>query len=473
MKIALILAAAPHDALRDLEPFMPLSLPLLAGAAPEHDYRFVDMLRSDPIDFEAAVDLVGISMRMTAEAEAYAVADGFRARGVPVVIGGPQASVRPYRAKRHADAVVVGEGEPLWPVLLRDFAQRELKDYYVCSPAPFDPRGGTLHQLSELPDLARVPVPRRDLYGRKYQFDTVFAARGCHVGCDFCSVPALFGTTTRLRPVAAVVEEISGLDGFYYLLDDTVFGRPDTFDYYLKLYDAIARLPQRNPWHGQANLDAAATEQGREVILRAAQAGLLYAAVGMESINPAVLRRTGALGKSGARDPAEAVARMEERVRFIQEAGILVSGWFVLGYEEDDIETFHRTAELCQKMGVMPVLSPVNALPGTRLYERLEREGVLDNRNSLTNYPNPRLEKQPVIEALARSIDEGFSWRQILRRTLRLWRALGRVAGNTPRDRIMKTTAAAQIQRGMAEVLRRELGNLASERSQNYAEDEG
>lgn len=469
MKITLILAAAAHDALRDLEPFMPLSLPLLAGAAPEHDYRFIDMLRSSAaIDYDVPADVVGISVRMTAEADAYAVADQFRRRGTKVVLGGPQASVMPHRAKAHADAVVVGEGEPLWPVVLEDLERGELKDYYVCSPRPFDAQGGTVFQLHHLPDLAEIATPVRHLFEHRYDFDTVFASRGCHVNCDFCSVPALFGTKTRLRPINAVVEEISRFKGFYYLIDDTVFGRPETYDYYLELYEAIGRLDTINLWHGQANLDAAASEKGREVIRRAARAGLLYAAVGLESINPVVLEKSGALRKMGVQNVDQALDRMREHIRFIQDQGILVSGWFVVGYEDDDIDTFYRSYEFCREMKIMPILSPVNALPGTRLWSRLEDEGVLDNAHSLTNLPHKTIRKEQVIEALDHCVRKGFSLKEILRRTALLARKLNRDNGNDGKFRIMKPMVAFQIQRNMVEVFLRENANLASDRSQNF-----
>jgi len=111
MKITLILASSLTDPLRKNDPFMPLSLPILAGACPGHDYTFIDLLWEDAVPFDRPVDLVGISMRYTAENRAYEIADEYRRRGVKVVLGGPQPSVVPFRAIQHADAVAVGEAE--------------------------------------------------------------------------------------------------------------------------------------------------------------------------------------------------------------------------------------------------------------------------------------------------------------------------------------------------------------------------
>jgi radical SAM superfamily enzyme YgiQ (UPF0313 family) len=461
MKIKLILAAAADDPLKFRDPFMPLSLPLLAGAAPEHDYELIDMLwASDRIDFNAPVDLVGISVRVTAEARAFAIADDFRRRGVTVVLGGPQASLAPLRAIAHADAVVVGEGEPLWPVVLADAAAKRLKNFYVASPAKFDAPSYTVYQVDEFPDLAQVPTPRRDLFKRRYRFDTVFAVRGCPLDCEFCSVTELFGSQCRRRPVDAVASEIAGFKGFYYLLDDTVFGRLDTYDYYLDLYAAIARLPKKRYWTGQANLDAVASDKGRAVIRQAARAGLLYAMVGLESINPAVLEKSGALRKSGSRDAAEAVARMEEHIAFLQDLGIVLSGWFVVGYEDDTIDTFYETFEFCRRNRLLPVLSPLKVLPGTRLHARLAAEGRLNQTARPDGVRHPTLRDGQILAALEHAVREGYSTAENLRRARFYWRKFSPQLGNTLHDRTFKFIFTMILQSRLPKILRTENENL-------------
>lgn len=416
MKIKLILAASATDPLRKNDPFMPLSLPILAAAAPGHQYVFVDMLWEDDVRFDEQVDVVGISVRYTAEKKAYEIADEFRRRGITVVLGGPQISSVPLRAIAHADAVVVGEGEDLWPVVLRDIEQKRLRSFYVASPREFSAKGYTVHQVRGYPDLAHRPMPVRGLYRKRYVFDTVYAVRGCPINCDFCAVTDIFGAKCRTRPVDEVVAEIATFRNYYYLLDDTVFGRPATYDYYLSLYDAIQRLPKRRFWTGQANLDAAADERGREVIRRAARAGLIYAAIGMESINPKTLEKSGALKKTGAGAAGDAIARMKENIRFIQDQGIIISGWFVIGYDDDTIETYHRTLEFCREMHIIPAIFPVKALPGTRLHERLAKEGKLDD-TKLLNYRNPSISDEDVYRALREVFAAGFAPGATLRRT--------------------------------------------------------
>lgn len=418
MRIKLILAAALDDPLRRNDPFMPLSLPMLAGSAPGHEYSFVDLLWESDVGFDEPVDLVGISARATAEPRAYELADEFRRRGVKVVLGGAQMSSVPHRAIEHADAVVVGEAETLWPQILDDARAGALRHFYVCSPTAFEPGPGrTVFQQFDYPDLAALKPAIRTPYRKRYTFDTVFASRGCPMDCDFCAVSHLFGTGYRLRPAQSVVDEIDAFRNYYYLLDDTIFGRPSTYAYYRDLYERIGRLRKRRYFTGQANLDAAGDEQGREVIRAAADAGLLYTAIGIESINPATLMASGALRKLGARTPEQALDKIREHVRFIQDQGIVVSGWFVVGYESDSPDTFVRTHEFCREMNLLPAIFHVKALPGTRLFERLEREGRLE-RGRLMNMGHPTITDNHILDSLAFVIRNGYSTPSIARRTL-------------------------------------------------------
>ena len=449
MKITLILAAAEHDPLRKTDPFMPLSLPLLAAAAPGHEYAFVDMLAGERIDFDRPTDLVGISARMTAERTAFGIAAEFRKRGVLVAVGGPQISINPRNAAAHADAVAVGEGEILWPVIVKDAEAGALKRYYVASPEPFDGGGEAVHQIPRFADLAtEVARAERRPYRKKYAFDTVFATRGCAVSCDFCSVPRLFGGKVRTRPAAEVVAEIDTFRGMFYLLDDTVFGRPSTYGYYLDLYERLAALPKRRPWTGQANLDAAASEEGREVIRAAAGAGLTYAAIGVESVDPRVLERTGMIRKMGVGSGEDAVARMKEHVRFIQEQGIFVSTWFVVGNEEDSLETFENDLAFADELHVLPVVCPLEALPGTPLHARLEAEGRLATDKRI-NIRHPSMTDEQILGAMQSVNARAFSAGAILRRSFYNTRFYGRFASSTGervREKMQKTMFTIMLQ---------------------------
>lgn len=461
MRINLILAAAHDDPMKEKNPFKPLSLSLLAASAPGHDYALIDMLDSQNIDYDAEVDLVGISVRRSAESAAFEVADRFRDKKVKVVMGGPQVSVNPFESQKHADSIVIGEGEELWTILLDDIAKNDLKDFYVSSPRKFEANGYSVFQLDELPSLDKIPRANRKLFRKKYDFDLVFASRGCAINCDFCSVTRLFGSKYRLRPVDEVVAEIEEFKGYYYLIDDTVFGRANTYDYYLELYDKIAKLKKVNYWTGQANLDAASTEKGREVIRKAVRAGFLYAAIGMESINKAVLQKSGSYAKMGVSKAGDMLQKMKENIRFIQDQGILISAWFAIGYDDDDLETYYNTLDFCHEMKILPVFTPVHAMPGTDLYDRLSAEDKLqDNTHNVTNVPHASITNQQIIEALEYVNKKGFNLAENIRRTWHYFRIFAGQKDNKIGDVIHKTIFAFITQQRFGSITKLETAKL-------------
>ena len=440
MRIKLILAADPTDPMRKKNPFKPLSLSLLAGAVPEHDYELIDMFDANDIDYESEVDLVGISVRRSSEQTAFEIADKFINKGVKVVMGGPQVSANPFESLSHASSVVVGEGEELWVKLLQDNEKNELKEFYVSAPNSSFATGHSVFQLESLPSLDKIPKPKRDLFKKKYTFELVFASRGCAINCDFCSVTRLFGSKYRLRPVDDVVNEITEFKAYYYLIDDTVFGRPNTYDYYLELYEKISNLKKINYWTGQANLDAASNEKGREVIKKAVKAGLIYTAIGMESISKEVLQKSGSYSKMGVGGATDMIKKMKENIRFIQEQGILISAWFAIGYEEDDLETYYTTLKFCQEMNILPVFTPLHAIQGTDLSGQGSRIPAVPLYTiNVTNVPHPTITNQQVIDALDYVNQKGFSLMATLKRTYIYFKILTKHKDNKIGDIVHKT----------------------------------
>src|SRR5215831_5578698 len=115
---------------RRLIRFPQLTMPLLAAWTPAHwDVSHTDEI-VQRVDFNKRVDLVGITANTPAAPHAYSLAREFRRRGVAVVIGGPHATLLPEEVVEHANAVVIGEGELVWPQLLADFERGELKHTY-------------------------------------------------------------------------------------------------------------------------------------------------------------------------------------------------------------------------------------------------------------------------------------------------------------------------------------------------------
>ena len=173
-----------------------LGLLTLAGLTPEkfdveyHEIADLKKLSELPDRF----DLVAISTFTAQLSEAYEVADAYRARNIPVVLGGITVGSLPDEAKEHCASVVIGEGEPLWPEVLADFERGALKPFYTPS--------------KEF-DLANAPMPRFDLLDPdKYNRLTVQTSRGCPHRCEFCASSILLTSRYKLKPVEKVIAEI-------------------------------------------------------------------------------------------------------------------------------------------------------------------------------------------------------------------------------------------------------------------------
>ena len=200
MKIKLI---APRESREDTlsSPFklQRVNLPLLAALTPPgHTMTLVDEAFA-PDDMNQDVDLVGITVMTDLALRAYHIADTYRQRGVKVVLGGIHPTVLPDEALEHADAVVVGEAEGIWPRLLSDAASGQMQ---------------RLYRAAKMTDLNGLPKPRRDLFpGTQCNGNApipigVETSRGCPYDCDFCSIGHTLGHQYRVRPVQEVIAEI-------------------------------------------------------------------------------------------------------------------------------------------------------------------------------------------------------------------------------------------------------------------------
>ncbi len=168
----------------------------VAAAIPRERYEVVLSDENiEDVDFDLCCDLVGISAMTAYVNRGYEIADRFRARGVPVVMGGVHPSFMPQEALRHSDAVVIGEAELVIPKLLDDLEEGRLQGTY---------RAEGLHPMVGL------NMPRYDLLKKNRYVNTTFVqtSRGCHQGCTFCAEPLMNGLKFRYRPVEEVVREV-------------------------------------------------------------------------------------------------------------------------------------------------------------------------------------------------------------------------------------------------------------------------
>lgn len=334
--------------------FPPLSLLQVAAlTSPEHEVVLQDEAVQD-LDLDAPCDLVGITAFTSSAPRAYDVADSFRLRGIPVVIGGMHVSACPEEALEHCDAVVIGEAEGKWPRLLEDLAQGRLQRVY---------RDGGF------PDMRTTPPARRSLLRREAYMvaDTVQASRGCAHNCSFCSVSTFFGRQVRWRPVEAVVEEVAGLPGgIVVFVDDNIMAQPR---HAAGLFEALCGLGKK--WMGQAST---AVLQNAELVRLAGRSGCRAIFVGLETLSAAALGRVN--------KGFNVVGKFRDVIKRLHDAGIGVVGAFMFGFDGEDESVFERTAEFAEQAHIdLPQYAILTPLPGTPLYTQMEAEGRIIDRD--------------------------------------------------------------------------------------------
>ncbi|MBN1458983.1 MAG: B12-binding domain-containing radical SAM protein [Armatimonadetes bacterium] len=326
----------------------PLALALLAGLTPpEVQVQLIDE-NVEPIDTDAIADWVAITCMTASAPRAYTVADAFRQRGIPVVMGGIHPTVLPEEAAAHADAVVMGEAEPVWRQVVADLAAGRLQPRYAADGYS---------------DLVGLPIPRRELLrvDRYLTTNVVQTARGCPNACSFCTVSTVFGRQYRFRPVPEVVEEVRSLSGGWVgFVDDNITGHPRRAK---ELFEAL--IPLGRSWIGQADLTMA---RDPELLSLAARSGCTAMFIGLESLSQENLRATHKVPNVGI--------DMSAAINKIHRAGIEIIGSFVLGLDGDDRSVFARTVEFAQRHKLVAaqfaVLTP---FPGTAMRRQLEDEG--------------------------------------------------------------------------------------------------
>lgn len=364
-------AVAPKHALL-LNPFYPkdpiasfgkhvltpsLALTSLAGATPpDWTVRYWDEnLLQGPPPIEPFPEVVGITVHLTFAARAYELAAWYRARGAKVVFGGLHVLSCPDECAEHADAIVLGEGTRLWPVVLRDVeAGRLAKRYTGSYREPY----------------RNEPAPRRDLLARDGFLTTtsLIATRGCHNRCDFCylSTEGLH-LPYQVKSPEQVAAEIAADGQPYAVFVDNNLGSKR--EYLRQLCRALA--PLERIWSAAISID---TTDDPELIREMALAGCTGVFVGFESL---VAQNIDDAGKRSPRPDDYA-----RRVRLLHDHGIQVNASFVFGFDHDGPDVFARTVEWIEanrlECATFHILTPY---PGTPLFDRFATEGRLLHRD--------------------------------------------------------------------------------------------
>ena len=345
-----------------------LGIAALASVTPPHwEVEFRDD-RLAPADAPTDADLVAFSFFTPAARRAFELARSFRAQGKPVVAGGIFPTMMPDEAAPHFDAIVAGEGETSWPLLLADFERGELKPRYACA--------------GEI-DLATLPLPKLSLYldreGPGFRPDDypVQLSRGCPLACHACVLPD--SMTRRLRDfplehVLGQLDQLGRAGKLGCLTEDTSWFPGHGSRRLGALLDLLAARP------GGARISYAGISMPmillaqKTLLARARAAGIsMFYLVG--GFDPITMRAfTG-------RDPV-ALGRARDAITKCFDAGIEPYTSFLLGLDDDDEGTVDRILDFASRAKInkaeFAIFTPY---PGTPSWHRLVSEKRILHRD--------------------------------------------------------------------------------------------
>jgi len=394
-----VLLAMPHpEAKRGLFSrfnYPSLTLKQLAAITPaEHELILVDE-RYEDINFEEHYDLVGISCLTYNSIRGYQVADIFRKKGIPVVMGGYHATLMPIEAKKYVDSVVVGEGEYTWPQVLKDVEKGTLKPFY--KPEKFIPQ-------EEIP-AANHRVGTYNPFNEPIQ-----ASRGCPTGCEFCAMNVMEGKIFRGRPVEHLVEEIKKIQAkTLFFADASLTINPK---YSKELFKAMKEFNKYAEAFGNVNILA----RDDEFLKLAQEAGFFNWYVGIESISQANINQSGK-GTNRVENYAKAIKK-------IRDHGMMITGFFMFGFDFDTPETFQKTLEKIYEWNLDEVsFSIITPYPGTRLFERFDKDGRIICRDwsqyheGKVNYKPKNLTDKQIVKGIQKMALDYYSIPNIVKRS--------------------------------------------------------
>ncbi len=369
-KITLIQPVLENKSMdRNIKTIYPLGLGYIAAYIPEHwDVEIVDE-QIESIDFNLKVDLVGITTTTLTVNRAIEIAKEFRKRGVAIIMGGVHASLCPQDVAPYCDSIVIGDGEHVMEQMIKDFEKGKLKKKYHAKYGP----------------LVNLKQPRRDLFKNGYSFIPVSSSRGCPFNCNFCAINRYYDGTYRTRAVEDVIDELKNLpkgNNVVFFSDGNMYGySKNDIKRFKDLCRRIAEEQRKKTLNfkyfaGYGSVNALADLEALDL---ASAAGCRAIFVGFESINPASLKEM-----NKTLNLKYGVDSYPELVQNAQKRNMLVVGEMIMGNDSDSIDVLKKTGEFLKKIHFdvlrLQILQP---LPGTKLFEMLERE----NRLLLKKFP--------------------------------------------------------------------------------------
>ena len=339
----------------------PLGLLTVAALTPpEFEVRLIDLnvcpLQDADLDW---ADAVLLSAMLPQRDALFAVAARAKARGKYVVMGGPFPTSCADDCRAHADTVVINEAETTWLKFLADWTAGHPQTTYA---------------TEQKADMTRSPAPRFDLIDLSmYTSVPLQFSRGCPFQCEFCDIIVMLGRVPRLKNIDQFLAELEavyarGYRGQVSVVDDNLIGNGR------ETRRLLAALKIWNKNHGNPFYyfcEASTNLADDPALLKAlVDARFVLVFVGIETPSMESLKET--------RKFQNTRGSLLDRVRTLQNAGLQVMGGFIVGFDNDGPDIFEKQKAFIAASAVPNVyISPLVALPGTPLFERMGREGRL------------------------------------------------------------------------------------------------
>ena len=354
--------------------FPPLGLLTVASLLPdEWPKRLVDVNVNNITDKDLLwADMVFIGGMAIQRKSAKNIIARCNALNLKIVAGGPLFTSEPDEFPE-VDHLVLDEAELTLPPFLADLENGAPKKIY---------------RASDFCDLGTTPPPDWNLVNtNRYASLNIQFSRGCPFDCDFCNVTTLFGHKSRLKTSQQVIAELdqiyaSGWRGSIFFVDDNFIGNKG----YLKTHLLPALIEWRKDKKGcvfftEASINLA---DDPELLSMMVTAGFDAVFIGIESPDEISLTECHKT-QNRNRDLLESVG-------IIHRSGLQVMGGFIVGFDSDSPSIFERQIDFIQKSGIVTAMvGMLQAPPGTRLFDRLQRESRVvdtfsgDNVDGTTN----------------------------------------------------------------------------------------
>lgn len=352
---------------------------LAALTTPDWEIEIIDEnITPIPIDFDNPTDLVGLTA-VTAQAQrAYQIAEQFKSRGVPTIMGGIHASELPYEASQYVDSVVIGEAETGWANILNDAKQARLRNIY-------NPTRPTSLEFCVQRKVQRTYLARFSSYlPFNFRFAYLQTQRGCPHDCDFCSVTSFNGRKVRAVDqdylLAQIEQEMEQGFDLLVFVDDNILAN---MRYAKELFRVL--IPLNIHWLSQTDIRIA----NDDIIDLACESGLAAVFLGLETISANTIKQASTAKQHW-------LPQYERTIKRLKEQGVVVEASFIFGFDHESQDVIKRTVDWAIEHRVDAVqFSILTPYPGTKLFSRLERQDRLLTRD-WSKYTHTNCVHQPI-----------------------------------------------------------------------------